>query len=60
MRGPGPSFSDVVRALVAGQRPRLRDVAGIGRGDDRRWQAFARERQAARRASRRRAHLDER
>lgn len=57
LKRPGESFSDVVRSLVAGRRPRLRDVAGIARQDQAHWKAFRRERSAARRISRQRVDL---
>ena len=51
LKQPGQSFSDVVRELVAHRRPSIRDVAGLLRGDDAYWQAFAQERRRARKAS---------
>ena len=59
LKGPGQSFSDVVRELVLGNRPRLREVAGLAKSDAEHWDAFGRERQAARRVTRRRAHFRE-
>lgn len=57
LKGPGESFSDVVRSLVASRRPRLRDVAGLAQQDQQHWEAFRRERGKARRGSRRRVDL---
>lgn len=59
LKRPGQSFSDVVKALAARQRPSIRDVAGLVAADGKRWEAFARERRAARRESAARVDLED-
>lgn len=57
LKKPGQSFSDVVRELAANARPRLREVTGLARGDQAHWEAFGRERRAARGRTRGRVDL---
>ncbi len=58
LKKPGQSFSEVVRELVAGQRPSVRDVAGLLSNDSAYWKSYADTRRRARRASQDRADLE--
>lgn len=55
----GQSFSDVVLDLAARRRPSIREVGGLLAHDSAHWDAFARERRSARKATAGRADLED-
>lgn len=59
LKKPGQSFSELVRSLVAAQRPGIREVGGLLSHDSAHWEAFAAKRRRARAVSTDRARLDD-